>query len=595
VITTAEYRLVPKETHKPVPDEQTLAKLLEAAYILQEHNREMKRLELRVRPNSDPMESESDGAPTQNTLPQEKSVERGFPADLTSTLEKIAETQRQIQIRRMELESALQLVAERLSEMTKAAGAAIAIIEARSVRYRAVAGSGAPILHSIVSLEKAVCAPCLKTGQVLRSRDVASEHVLDRGECKRRGIASLIAVPVYHDGGIAGGLELYYHSRNAFSESDVHTCQLMAGLVAEAFVRKEEATWRKSLASERSAMLHALEKLQPNLAALVERPAAQSASSAEVPETAATSNSCPKCGHQLVAEEQFCGQCGTARATDYEVPNVQSKVASLWQMQQLQKKLAESEGDRNGLEKVAEKPVDLSPELSIARSLERQIPDLFTSEDLEVAAGNEIVEMPTSLKLQEIPHIIEGEVAAGEVSETDGPPDESLDQAEALTTSESSHGTDWSSATSARASLERFASGKRSRTVLQFWNRHRGDIYLAIAVILVLCVIRWAIWSGPRAKTTGTPTTASATHHKPAHDPGLSFFDRVLIQFGLAEAPDPLPDKGSPQVQVWVDLHTALYYCPGADLYGKTPKGKFTTQREAQLDHFEPAYRKACD
>jgi hypothetical protein len=75
----------------------------------------------------------------------------------------------------------------------------------------------------------------------------------------------------------------------------------------------------------------------------------------------------------------------------------------------------------------------------------------------------------------------------------------------------------------------------------------------------------------------------------------LSFFDRVLIQFGLAEAPDPMPDKGSPGVQVWVDLHTALYYCPGADLYGKTPKGKFTTQREAQLDQFEPASRKPCD
>jgi len=69
----------------------------------------------------------------------------------------------------------------------------------------------------------------------------------------------------------------------------------------------------------------------------------------------------------------------------------------------------------------------------------------------------------------------------------------------------------------------------------------------------------------------------------------------MLIQFGLAEAPDPPPDKGKPGVQVWVDQRTALYYCPGADLYGKTPKGKFTTQREAQLDQFEPAYRKVCD
>jgi hypothetical protein len=69
----------------------------------------------------------------------------------------------------------------------------------------------------------------------------------------------------------------------------------------------------------------------------------------------------------------------------------------------------------------------------------------------------------------------------------------------------------------------------------------------------------------------------------------------MLISMGLAEAPPTPESKGNPETQVWVDLHTALYYCPGADLYGKTPKGRFTSQRDAQLDQFEPAYRKACD
>jgi hypothetical protein len=71
--------------------------------------------------------------------------------------------------------------------------------------------------------------------------------------------------------------------------------------------------------------------------------------------------------------------------------------------------------------------------------------------------------------------------------------------------------------------------------------------------------------------------------------------DRILIGLGLAEAPEEPEYKGNPDTQVWVDLHTALYYCPGSDLYGKTPKGKLSTQREAQLDQFEPASRKACD
>jgi hypothetical protein len=172
---------------------------------------------------------------------------------------------------------------------------------------------------------------------------------------------------------------------------------------------------------------------------------------------------------------------------------------------------------------------------------------------------------------------------------------ESPERSQALAKSPLTHPADWSSAASARAFLERFVSSKRTGRLLQLWNAHRGDIYLGIAVVLVACVIRWGLWSNHPVKATGTPPAATATHRKPAPDPGLSFFDRVLIQLGLAEPPEPQEDKGNPGVQVWVDLRTALYYCPGTDLYGKTPQGKFTTQREAQLDQFEPAYRKACN
>jgi hypothetical protein len=116
-----------------------------------------------------------------------------------------------------------------------------------------------------------------------------------------------------------------------------------------------------------------------------------------------------------------------------------------------------------------------------------------------------------------------------------------------------------------------------------------------IAVILVAVVIRWGIWSNHSVGATGSPTSAATGHRKAAPDADLSLFDRMLISLGLAEAPPAPEDKGNPNTQVWVDLHTALYYCPGTDLYGKTPKGKFTSQRDAQLDQFAPAYGKACD
>ena len=76
---------------------------------------------------------------------------------------------------------------------------------------------------------------------------------------------------------------------------------------------------------------------------------------------------------------------------------------------------------------------------------------------------------------------------------------------------------------------------------------------------------------------------------------GLVDVRKVLVAIGLAEAPPPPIYEGNPDTKVWVDLQTGLYYCPNAELYGTTPQGRFTTQKDAQLDQFEPANRRACE
>ena len=69
----------------------------------------------------------------------------------------------------------------------------------------------------------------------------------------------------------------------------------------------------------------------------------------------------------------------------------------------------------------------------------------------------------------------------------------------------------------------------------------------------------------------------------------------LLIGLGLAEAPPAPIYEGNPDTKVWVDVHTALYYCPGSSLYGKSVGGRFTSQRDARQDSFQPATRHACD
>jgi len=156
----------------------------------------------------------------------------------------------------------------------------------------------------------------------------------------------------------------------------------------------------------------------------------------------------------------------------------------------------------------------------------------------------------------------------------------------------------WTSAAKARDFLETLSATPAPSAFARIWRSHRGDFYLAVAVVLMVAVIRWGVWSSHSVRATGGGIAVSGSsnrHKEPAPDADLSLFDKLLISLGLAEAPEAPEYKGNPDTQVWVDSHTALYYCPGSDLYGKTPKGKLSSQREAQLDQFEPAYRKPCD
>jgi putative methionine-R-sulfoxide reductase with GAF domain len=620
--------IVAEEKNKPIRDEEALAKVLEAAYVMQERNREKKPPEkpkMALVPPSpkDPQAvggspaSPAAAPPAQNTIPASRSAS-------TSVLAQIVEIQQQIQIRHLQLEDAMSLAAERLTQVARASGAAIGVLEHENLRYRAATGVMAPPVGSEIPVEKALCASCFQTGVVFCCADVNIDRLIDKNECARRGIRSLIAVPVFRDGSVAGGLELYFPAPDAFTEEDVHTCQLVAGLVTEALARDEEVTWKKSIATERAVMLGALEKLRPNLAALVDTPATKEIEPIGVVPSLASFTpafACRRCGHELVGQEQYCGNCGAPRRTDpasespAEAPSLQSKVAALWHMQEAMKQTspvppvgaeAIPESMQRSLDNVdgdvyADLDDGVDHEESFAKPPTGSIPGSARVPELFASEARLRGQTPPSTERRETAVTADFESSTStdlEIPLADIPADLPAPEAAALTKAPDStqpqQAATWSSAATTLDFLEQLAGVRNPGAWAEFWSRRRGDIYLAIAVVLVLAVIRWGIWSNHSVAATANPAV-SAGHHKAAPDADLPLFDRILIKLGLAEAPDPPEYRGNPRTQVWVDLHTALYYCPGSDLYGKTPKGRFSSQREAQLDQFEPAYRKACD
>ena len=67
----------------------------------------------------------------------------------------------------------MSLVAERLTQIARASGAMVGILDGKKLRYRAASGLTLPA-GTEVPMEKALCVPCLRTGQVFRCADVTS-------------------------------------------------------------------------------------------------------------------------------------------------------------------------------------------------------------------------------------------------------------------------------------------------------------------------------------------------------------------------------------------------------------------------------------
>jgi putative methionine-R-sulfoxide reductase with GAF domain len=593
---------------KAVLDAASFQQLLAAAYVVQAHN--------------------------------DRVAGRKRKADATNTLSEIAETQRLIQTQQLDLQAATKLIAERLQEITNASGVAVGIVEGDDLAYRAATGSAAGEAGSRVPLNSSLSANCLRSGQILRCFNVKKDSVLNTELCRERGVKSLIAAPVYHKGKVAGVLELRSGKTNAFLEHEVRTSQLMAGLVTEAIARAAELGWKQELAAERASMLEVLDRIKPQLERLVAEPAAVAApprevippaapvepavvSTGELPKKESTDGICRGCGHRFEEEEFFCGICGTARLGMSPSGDIQSKWALLWHLQQAAEK-REKEGS------VVRQPADNLPHETtrpLPAALDEivaQLADKAKQEEQGSPVDEREAPAPTSTPsqataapsrpLDEIPRFSTPEPSAS-VAESDlttkGEADSATDtevpplrksSSEVSVLSGIAKTLVWTSAARARQGLESLKAQQPAWA--EFWRRHRANIYLGVAALILQIVILLLVFPGeatrsaPSGDSAGSGNAASAVkgqRRKSPPQPNLTLFEKLLVSLGLAEPPSMPVYLGNPSIQVWVDLHTALYYCPESDLYGKTSGGKFTSQRDAQQDQFEPANRKACD
>ena len=549
----------------PVLDEATFQKLLAAAYVLQEHHDQNQ--------PDPPLGSKSEGRDTDSD---------------TSILAQIVEAQHEIQASHLDLDGTTNLVMDRVVKITGAQGAAIGILEEGMLRYRAARGILSTQVGKTVHPEGALSASTILHDMILRCPDAGADFRVNPEITKRLGIASFISVPVLHSGKTGGSLELAFTRRDAFHDQDVRTCQLMAGLVTETLTHTAEEEWRKGVAAERASMLEVLEKIKPQLARLAngqEAALALSQGQTDPVEASVEEAQCQNCGAEMAPSEAFCGTCGTSRSS-VSGKDLQSKWATLWNLKQATEAGSIAPDGRSATASVIKPP---------------HTPDFAAS-----APGNSDMseslpsELTDSLGLYEnVDHKpLEAAAMSAEITSS---PERHEEEPVAVASAKSKEARVW---------LRSIAVSPPAVQLRGFWQKikpfvrtHRGDLALGASLALFLITIIWAITADhttTSADSTNTPAASTGAPAKPKRkqappQPKLSMFEEFLVSVGLAEPPPAPSYSGNPNVPVWVDIHSAVYYCPGSDLYGKTPQGKIASQHDAQVDQFEPASRKVCE
>jgi hypothetical protein len=533
----------------PVLDESTFQHILQAAFIIQQQNDERRKPRVKLDP--------------------------------AATIALIAETQEQLQSNFSGIKASAKLIAERLVKITSATGAAIALVESDHLKYCVALGTCAALAGSGVPIQANISEFWREEEAMQRGPNDVRTDLLDKSD------NAPVFFPVYSDGQIVGVLQLNLPESESIQEHEIRSCQLMAGLMGESISRAAELEWKQSLAAERASMLQALEQLRPQLEQLVSEPDkkfsktnAPITSNEPIPRVlqplppeleawlkpvllddnqqenaASTGPVCNECGSEFRPDEKFCGQCGTRRSEQLAVPL------------ELPFPL--------GLE-------DAHPEVPNEAVATEALPDVVETHQASVHAIDD-VPRPESTPLVNAEHpLTDGTSALAlnphvpEAEEITVPEEQT---AELLP--EAPAATPWSSAVRAKQWLRSVQKAEANWLAV-----HAGDISVGLAAVVLIVVLTG--WNGkPPTRKIGRIATAA--------QPSLTLFERTLIGLGLAEAPPTPVSSGNPNIQVWEDLHTGLYYCPGAEIYGKTPGGKVAAQRDAQLDQFEPAARKMCE
>jgi hypothetical protein len=122
----------------------------------------------------------------------------------------------------------LQRLTENVQYVCGATGAAIAAERGNEMVCVATSGLTAPPLESCVQTNSSLSGECLRTGQILRCDSIETDTRVDVDSCRQLGIESILVLPLFQNGKVAGLLQLLSMQPRAFQDRDVAAAKRIA-------------------------------------------------------------------------------------------------------------------------------------------------------------------------------------------------------------------------------------------------------------------------------------------------------------------------------------------------------------------------------
>ncbi len=532
-----------------------------------------------------------------------------------------------------ELDSILSRLVERVQYITGATGAAIGLLEGTDMVCRATSGTTAPDLGVHLETWKGLSGECIRSGETLRCENVEFDKRVEVESCQRMGVQSIVVTPVRRNNVVVGIFELFSSQPYAFQDRDVATLQRTAELVKKelerrplvvdaAYVRLPDSTNQDLFETEdrgngnhsstQSPARNEFETSAENSeAAGSDAEVAEASRQATVP--------CRNCGAGVEVGRLLCPQCGLLQADPEALPVTVEEDVPLAAPQAKEDKDPFDFRQRIHIPKYTVGAVLAMLALFVAF-----VPIHTTQVDAQSPAAAQIQEQPApALPTASSP------APAQEITPTTQAPSPQAAAQSASTNPVSLPPTPpvapptASIQSSPAEQPQTYASAPRSNSppiaqqapvvpvagnepFQQAGASSAANLQaLAGAPVQSAGPVTATPHAGPAAQPDNplpppryeAPQRVTRSHQ---NEPWFmarvnSAIDSFQQMFEPPPDPGPTPEQlGDARVVVWVDLTTGLYYCPGASTYGKTEKGKFLTQKEAQAEYFTSAIRIGC-